>query len=257
MSSDTLQLNSVDLVSSVRTVPQNGAPVSADYNETQRENLVDLASLAGVINNLLIPYFTALKATSAGNPPNTPVIGIEGRTVISDSSNQADIFYDAVSSTPLDIATSMTMLRAMITLLQTEMTNLDIAVQGVQSRVSSAGITNLTNVVQQLRTLYNSLNAIVSGHTIELQRLSGFQEVRETSVGIPPGSSLQTTVLWPVAYPDVNYTVALSLETGYATLQILSFTKLDDGTGIQVLIQNTDVSNTLTGTIHAQAQHDV
>ena len=250
----TLTIDSVELSSSIRTAGLNSPPSSSDYNETQRETLVDLASLAGIINDIFIPYFNALSSTSA-DPTDTP-IGIQGSTVFSDTTDVSDVFYNSIASQPLCIADSLRLLRAMITVMQNSISDLAVEVQSAQNSASGSGSANLVNVVQQLRNFYNALNTVVSQHTTELQRLSAIQEVRVTTPSIAPGTSTQVEILWPVPYVDDNYTVSLGLESGTGSLTLNSFTRIPGGTGILVLINNTSSTLTQTAIVNVIAQHD-
>jgi hypothetical protein len=55
-----LNLNTVELTSTLRTAPLNGSPSSSDFNEGQRETLVDLATIVSFINNQILPLVNAL-----------------------------------------------------------------------------------------------------------------------------------------------------------------------------------------------------
>ena len=48
MSTNTLNIDSIELVSTQRVAPLNGAPYSADYNDSAREVLTDLKAIFGL-----------------------------------------------------------------------------------------------------------------------------------------------------------------------------------------------------------------
>ena len=62
----TLNIQTIELASTLRTVPENGAPSSTDYNDTAREFLTDLATVAGIINDTVLPILNTLPATASG-----------------------------------------------------------------------------------------------------------------------------------------------------------------------------------------------
>src|SRR5271156_3210312 len=100
--SSTIDLSSVTLTSTLRTAPMNGSISSSDYNSNQRESIVDFTSIVDFINNTLLPLLNALPA-GALLPSQSPV-GVEGRTINSDTSNLTSLFYDSLNAQPLTIS---------------------------------------------------------------------------------------------------------------------------------------------------------
>lgn len=154
-----LNLSTVGLVTTLRTAPLNGSPSSSDYNEGQREVLVDLASLAGFINDQILPLINALSDTAL-LPVDSPV-GIEGSTILSDTADQSPIFFDALVGIPLTLADSLRVVNGILALNSQELINLGIEVASLQARLSS---TNQNDIALALQNLSASLNSLTVGH---------------------------------------------------------------------------------------------
>lgn len=127
----TLNLETVELVSTLRLAPKNGSPSSADYNENERERLADAASIAGYINDVLRVLLTALPAEALA-PAGKPV-GLEGRTLYSDTSDTSPLFFHPLNSVPLKVADSLRLLNGMLTTFQNQLTDMGIEVASLQS----------------------------------------------------------------------------------------------------------------------------
>lgn len=152
-----VNLNTVELVTTLRTAPMNGAPSSTDYNEGQREMLVDLAALAGFINDTLLPLLDALP-DSALLPVEAP-IGIEGRTIWADTSDQGPTFFNALSNTPLTVADAIRHVTGILNTNSQKLTDLGIEVASLQARLSS---TNQNDIALALQNLTISLNGLIA-----------------------------------------------------------------------------------------------
>ena len=83
-----INILTVDLASTLRTVPRNGSPSSVDYNDTARETLTDLATLAGFINDTLLPILNTL--------PSTASTGLYGSTLQASSDPTNPLFFSGV-----------------------------------------------------------------------------------------------------------------------------------------------------------------
>src|ERR1017187_4197511 len=62
MSANTLNIASIELVSTQRVAPLNGAPSSADHNDSAREVLTDMASISEFLNGTVLPLLNCLPA---------------------------------------------------------------------------------------------------------------------------------------------------------------------------------------------------
>lgn len=160
MSAADLNLSTLELTSTLRTAPLNGQASSSDYNESQRETLVDLTTLVDFINNTLLPLINALPA-GALLPSQSPV-GIEGRTINSDTSDQSALFFDALTSSPLTIANSLRILDGIVTSMEQQLIDMGVQVAALQAQLAS---TNQNDIALALQNLSSALNQI----SIDLQ----------------------------------------------------------------------------------------
>jgi len=170
-----LNLSTVELVSTLRAAPQNGSPSSQDYNDSWAEALADLASLAGFIDDILIPMLNGLDATIMPNPQGTPN-GLEGRYIFSDTSDLTAVFFDQLSSEPLTIAESLRVLNGIVQTVDTTVQSLTVSVTALQTQLSSTNqndiaqaLQNFAAQLQSLQALVNSLAQSVSSATITLE----------------------------------------------------------------------------------------
>jgi hypothetical protein len=154
----SLNIPTVELVSTLRAAPDNGPLVSADYNDSWTESLADLASLSGFINDILIPMLDGLSSTIQPINVATP-FGIEGRFIFSDTTNTTDVFYDPLSNESLTIAQSLSILNGIIQATQTTVANLNVEVTALQSQLSS---TNQNDIAQALQNFAASLTVLTN-----------------------------------------------------------------------------------------------
>lgn len=252
----TLNLNTVELVSSLYTAPRNGAPSSSDYNDFQKEVLADLVSLSSFINDTLLPMVNALPE-GAMLPAESPV-GIEGRTVYSDTSDQNSLFYDSLAGQPLTLADSLRLVNGMLTTFKTRLEDMGIEVAALQTRLAADSRNDLALALENLT---NSINQAVAAQSVQAQRLSDVEgELANTrKIRIATGSMAAgdntVVITWSVPFSDNNYTVQLAMEDGDWFLSILGFAYQNSGVGINVRVHNSD-SSSRTGVIHAYAIHD-
>lgn len=170
MSSANLNLSTVELTSSLLTAPLNGAPSSADYNDSQRANLVDLSTIVSFLNNQVLPLINALSA-GALQPASSPV-GIQGSTVWTNTSDQGELFFDSLSSTPLTIYETFNILNGMITTFSQQLTDLGVEVAALQSLLAS---TNQNDISLALQNLSAALNQLTVNQNLGNVSLSGLQ----------------------------------------------------------------------------------
>lgn len=170
MPSLDLNLSTVELTSTLRTAPLNGAPSSADYNDSQRENLVDLATVVSFINNQLLPLINALPASSL--LPTVSPVGIEGRTVWTDTSDQSSLFFNPLASLPLSIADSIRVLNGIIITNSQQLIDLGVEVSSLQARLAS---TNQNDIALALQNLSSSLNQLIVTQNTQGTSLSSLQ----------------------------------------------------------------------------------
>jgi hypothetical protein len=173
MSSQDLNLSSVELTSTLRTAPLNGPTSSSDYNSSQRENLVDLATLADFINNILLPLLNALPA-GALLPIATPV-GIEGRTIWTDTSDKSSLFFDTLSSVPLTLADTIRVLNGIVSIMQQQLIDQGIEVASLQARLASTNQNDISLALQNITSSLNQLTVIQELHDTTITEITNAQ----------------------------------------------------------------------------------
>ena len=151
----TINLPTLELTSTIREAPLNGAPSSQDYNDSWSECLTDLVTLASFINDQLITMLNSLPAAAAE--------GIDGTTIYSDPSSQASLFFNQATSTPLSIADSLNLLLAMINSILTQLTALTVQVTSLQTTVAGS---SANTVIVALTNMQTQINEIIAKYPI-------------------------------------------------------------------------------------------
>ena len=152
MSTATLNIASIELVSTQRVAPLNGSPSSADYNDSAREVLTDLASLSEFINGTVIPLLNCLPATD-------PLV-LDGSAVYASAAATDDpLFFDATARQPLTIASVFTKLSQIVASVQTQMTNVSAQVLALQTRLAT---TNQNDIATALQGLAATIAAVAA-----------------------------------------------------------------------------------------------
>jgi hypothetical protein len=146
MATSTVNLQQVELVSTVRTAPQNGAPSSADYYDSELEKVTDLSTLALFINSTLLPIVNSLPANAT--------TGLLGTSCYSDTENTDWLVYDSLDGNPLTLTQSLRLLSGQVQTIQTTMTNITQQVNSLQARLSAS---SQDDVSLALQGIVNSL----------------------------------------------------------------------------------------------------
>jgi hypothetical protein len=84
-------------------------------------------------------------------------VGIEGRTVWTDTSDQGNLFFDSLSSVPLTIADSIRVLNGIITTMRQQLIDQGVEVASLQARLAS---TNQNDIALALQNLSSALNQV-------------------------------------------------------------------------------------------------
>jgi hypothetical protein len=87
---------------------------------------------------------------------------------------------------------------------------------------------------------------------------TGMQHERITTGAIAPEDSVPITITWDTPFPDINYTVVVSVEQSdedLLTLYVDHIEVIEVG-AVTVRIQNRDTLAAKTGILHAIAMHD-
>src|ERR1039458_5914088 len=213
--SPTVNLPSLELVSTLRVAPLNGPPSSNDYNDTDQEMIIDLTTLLTFLNNILMPMLNTL-AADADN-------GIEGSNIFGDTTSEEALFYNVLTEEPMVIADSLRFLYGQSQTAGTTLNNLAVQVAALQARLSSTnqndvslvlqGFTsNLNSQLGQLQALQNAVSSlqIISGTEMDAQV--------ETPV-IAPRSVETIAIPWTVAFPTNTYTVSYGI-TACASIEV-------------------------------------
>src|ERR1035441_2859494 len=148
--SPTVNLPSLELVSTLRVAPLNGPPSSNDYNDTDQETIIDLTTLLTFLNNILMPMLNTL-AADADN-------GIEGSNIFGDTTSEEALFYNVLTEEPMVIADSLRFLYGQSQSIDTLIGNLGVQVAALQARLSSTNQNDVrseehTSELQSLRHL--------------------------------------------------------------------------------------------------------
>jgi len=211
----TLNLATVELVSTLREAPMNGSPSSADYNDSWTESLADLASLSGFINDILLPMLNGLIGTIQPSPTAAP-LGLEGRFIFGDTTDQTSLFYDDLSDTSLSIADSLRVLNGVVTTVSTAITNLTVQVTSLQTLLSSTNQNDISTALQNFSASLQNTIARVTANTQSIssatETLGKQQRIRVTTGPIVNGTPVTVFVPFPTPYPDENYTFNLTLQ---------------------------------------------
>jgi len=230
MPNSTLDLSTVELVSTLREAPMNGSPSSQDYNDSWTESLADLASLSGFINDILIPMLNGLAETIQPNPSDTPQ-GLTGLYVFTDTTQTTPVFYDNQSNTSLTISQSFGVISGLVTTVQTAMTNLTVQVQALQTQLSS---TNQNDVAQALQNFNTSLQNLTAQSVANTQATSNntqfigkIQRARATTGAVVDGSPVTVYLTFPTPYGDDEYTFTVTLQDTSGDLSISEITNYD------------------------------
>lgn len=251
-----LDLSTVELTSTLRTAPLNGAPSSSDYNAGQRETLVDLSTLSDFINNQLLPLINALPA-SALLPDNAPV-GMEGRTIWADTSDQSNLFFDSLASVPLSIADAMRVLNGMVSTMSQELVDIGVEVASLQARLASTNQNDIALALQNLSSALNQVSVNQQTQNVTITQIQGASIVvkRSSSTNVPSGTSVNVPITFDVAFDDDFYTATLGLEVPsgpQGLVYIGGFQRVATGAGMSIAVTNHDSSDHSV-IVHVMAQ---
>lgn len=163
----TLDLNSVELVSTLRAAPQNGPSNSQDYNDSWTEALADLASLSGFLNDILLPMLNGLSA--AIQPvENGPILGLEGRFIFGDTTDTTSLFFDSLTSSSLPISDSLRLLNGIVTTTQVSVQTLSVEVTALQTALSTTNQNDISQALQNFAATLEALQAQVVANSLQI-----------------------------------------------------------------------------------------
>lgn len=248
-----LSLEQVDLISTQRVAPKNGAPSSMDYNDSAREVLRDLVSLTEFINESLIPILAAL--------PEDAKDGLTGATLLANPSETSNaVFYDDRAGRPYTVAEVMKNLVSSNGTAQQKISDLTAKVAKLQTMLATTGQTDIIASVQSFADQIRNLGAMLNTVKASLAAYEArFQQTKAVRLEIPSMDSHNTQevdVSWDIPYRSNDYTAVSSIEDPTGGLQISGWNKLSDGRGIHVTVYNAS-NGTIEGAIlHVIGQAD-
>lgn len=267
MANTNLDLNTVELVSTLRAAPLNGSPSSGDYNDSWTESLADLASLSGFINDIIIPIYNGLASNIQPSSISTP-LGLEGRFIYGDTTDTTPLFFDSLNNTSLTIPDSIRVVNGIVTTIQTIVTTLNVQVTSIQTQLSSTNQNDIAQALQNFAASLQILTAQTTGNTLSISTVLAnqgkTQNFRTVGTVITSGTTTETVIslVWPVSFVDNNYTVEISLEfTDSNTVTVGTtlhyyFIKQASGTGLNIHLLLNDSTHAHTVVVHGKGTHD-
>lgn len=151
-----MQVDSVELITTLRPVAWCGAPSSQDYNDSMKEILTDLASLADFCNSVLVPLLSGLP-----EPEGQEVPPLDGRSIYANPGRMDPLFYDPARG-PVTIADSLAFLESRIASLAQAVDDLSARVTALQSRLATSNQADLTRWISSLQDRIALLESRVS-----------------------------------------------------------------------------------------------
>lgn len=152
-----MQIESIQLITTPRPVAWCGAPSSQDYNDSMREILSDLASLADFCNSVLVPLLSGLP-----EQPEDSIQGLDGRNVYSDPSRSDPLFFDQANGKPMTVASSLAALQSQIRSVLQAVEDLTARVVTLQSRLATSNQADLTRWIATLQDRIASLETRIT-----------------------------------------------------------------------------------------------
>lgn len=158
----SLELSNIELVSTLRAVPANGAPSSADYTDSQREALQDFASLADLLNTNIVPLVNSL-VFPAGT---SPAPSLSGDTLLASADTENPLFVNSITGEPFTIAQVFLQLSAVTVAQAKTLLAQQGAIRQLQSQLASTNQVDISKALQglsdQVRTLQNQVNTLLA-----------------------------------------------------------------------------------------------
>lgn len=248
----TLDLSTVELVSTLRAAPQNGSPSSQDYNDSWTESLADLASLAGFIDNIVIPLFNGLSSTILPNPQGSP-LGLEGKYIFGDTADVTPLFFDNLSNESLSLADSLRVIQGLVQTSQVGIAALNVEVTALQTALSSTNQNDVAQALQNFAAAIQSLQAQVVAINQQLQALlihfqiSGVENDVQNTLNFIPGANI--TIVNPTATAEVVIAAVLPpFKTNGTNNADQSALNLKAGANVTLTQTGPDVTIAATGT---------
>jgi hypothetical protein len=243
---NNLPLTTIELVSVQGAVPLNGSPTSQTYNDNQNNCLIDLAAIVSFLNGVLEPLLQVLPANAADD-------GIEGRAINTDITDLTPLCYNALTATPLTIAQSLVYLQSIIASLQGQMTDIATQVAVLASQLSATNQNDISLALQNFQTMLNEMMAMITNLQNEAVSGGAPVTVQFGTPSIAPKAIETVAVSWASPFINNTYTAVCSIEDPTGFLSVDSWSYGPSGSGIVVVVKNSDTAAAHIGVIHAVA----
>jgi len=245
-----LDVSSVELISSVRTVPLNGAPSSNDFNQFQKDTISDLASIVVFLNETLLPIISSLSSAAAGGLDGTGLWGNQNAV-------STDTFFRDPNGNLYSVADLLSQLSAANSSLLQTCNDLNGQLEAIQTRLATTQQNDLRVSVQNLQDSVSSiLSQISSILPVQATQAQTLANQRTAVVGLTSNVAQQLTVTinFVTPYSDNNYACSVTLETITGSgASILSWSKQTNGAGIVVIVSTSSAA--VSANVNVVAQH--
>jgi hypothetical protein len=242
-----LDIPSLELTSSARPVPANGSPGSLDFNAFQNGVVADLANIAELLNEQVLPVLAGLASQATDGVDGTSIWGNQK------ASSSDHIFRDS-SGNPYSLSDLISRLYAAQGSLAQAGNDLSAQLLAVQTRLATTQQNDLRASVQSLQ---DSINIILPQLTSALATIAtqGAAIAKRRTVLLPVSTSdsapHQVTVTFNPAFPDGNFLAEVSVESADGLI-LTSWKKMPDYT-LQVTVQSG--AGGASGNLHVLAQY--
>jgi hypothetical protein len=157
-----LSIPTAELVTTMRTVPKNGAPSSDDYNATNREILADLATISSILNDSILPVLNAL--------PDTAAQGLDGRAMYAGLDSANSLFYSASAARYVTVAEVLISLATADSDVLLKLNDLGARVISLQSKLAS---TSQNDILSSVQAFSDQVRQVQSQLATALQAIDG------------------------------------------------------------------------------------
>jgi len=225
-----IDLQSVELTTTLRTAPLNGAPSSKDYNALNKEILQDLSELSSFVNDQLLPVLAAL--------PTEAKAGLEGATLYANSYSTDPLFYDGQS--PKTVADALAYLSGLVGDLHNVVDDAQGRIKALQTRLATTDQNDLRSSMQSMQDTVRGLSVSLSAITGDLATLTldktGTRNLTQQITLASGVSIFEVTFDSPMPLNNV-YSVLVTLDGGPG-LSVVDYVRKPNGTGLTVRVSN-------------------
>lgn len=251
MMATTLNLQTVELISTLRTVPANGSPSSTDYNDSFRETLADLASLSEFINDTLLPIINALPTAASG--------GLYGDALNASSDVTNPLFYSSSEQRQLTVAEVLSAINAANSAIQKTVTDLNARVLQLSTKLATTNQTDMLSTVNalsaQFQQVLSTVDGLVSASASQATWQANVQRARITTGNIAASGNATINLMWPQPFANA-YTAVATVDDASGLLEVMSVEKLGNNAGVAIKVYNLDPNAVHAGELNAIAISD-